>query len=117
MGSMRLLISLLLSASAPVAVAQLKKGNPPPITNLQLLKPVDIQGQMSAFNRSLGVDCAYCHMPADYATDDNPNKGISRRMIVLTREINEKYFGGSEQVTCFTCHHGSEMPLAKNPAR
>jgi hypothetical protein len=114
---MRLLVTLLLFASATVSMAQLKKNSPPPPTNLQLLKPVDIQGQMSAFNRALGVDCAYCHMPADYATDDNPSKGVSRQMIILTRDINAKYFGGSEQVTCFTCHRGAEMPLAKAPNR
>ena len=104
-----------ISFSAFIALPQVKKGGAGPFQNLQLLKPTEVDAQMTAYRTGLGADCAVCHMPADYATDDNPKKAVSRQMILLTRDINAKYFGGSEQVTCYTCHRGAMMPLMKAP--
>jgi hypothetical protein len=114
---MRLLLSLLLLTFVALSVgtAQVKKGNTAPFTNLQLLKPSEVLAQMSVYGRDLGVGCEYCHMPADYATDDNVHKVVAHQMIILTREINAKDFGGSQQVTCYTCHHGGERPLTQPP--
>ena len=94
-------------------ISQVKKGSAGSFQNLRLLKPNEVDAQMTAYRTGLGADCAFCHMPADYATDDSPNKVVSRQMIILTRDINAKYFGGSEQVTCYTCHRGALMPLMK----
>lgn len=51
------------------------------------------------------------HARGDYASDDNPNKAIARRMITLTRQINAELGGDEVHVTCFTCHRGAQMPL------
>jgi len=105
---MRFLILLLLF----VAVLQVRRRNPAPPQNLQLLQPSEVQAEMSAYRTALGVPCGYCHMPGgDYASDDNPNKAIARRMITLTRQINAELGGDEVHVTCFTCHRGAQMPL------
>lgn len=108
------LVSPLLLVSTFAAIAQVRTSGPPP-QNLQLLKPAEVQSQMGSYNRALGVGCEYCHMPADFATDDNRNKVVTRDMIRLTRDINAKNFGGAEIVTCYTCHHGAQMPLKQAP--
>jgi hypothetical protein len=99
------------SLSALIATSQVKKHSAEPFRNLQVLKPAEVDTQMREYNTGLRVGCEYCHMPADYATDDSANKVIARQMILLTRDINAKYFGGLEQVTCFSCHQGSQKPL------
>lgn len=96
--------------------AQVKKGGTGPFQDLQLLKPTEIDTRMREFGAAVGGDCSYCHMPGDYVTEDNPNKAIARNMIRLTREMNARYFGGSELVTCYTCHHGALIPLSKAPS-
>jgi Photosynthetic reaction centre cytochrome C subunit len=115
--SILLLVSALvtMSLSRSIAVSQVKKGGAGPFQNLRILKPSEVDMQMNAYRSGLGADCAFCHMPADYATDDSPNKVVARQMIILTRDINAKYFSGSDQVTCYTCHRGALMPLMKAP--
>jgi|SRR5690606_40963483 len=95
--------------------------------NLQVL-PEDIsyehlEGAMKAFNIALGVKCNHCHAPSkadpsklDFASDDNPLKEVTRHMMRMTTEINEKYFkdftkdGVVMQVGCNTCHNGQAQP-------
>ncbi len=36
-------------------------------------------------------------------------------MIELTRELNQKYFEGRNEVTCFTCHRGDVHPTTTVP--
>ena len=71
---------------------------------------------MGAFRTALGVQCTYCHMQGDFASDENPKKEIARHMITMMREINGKFPDGQEHVTCYTCHRGAEEPLTKPPA-
>jgi photosynthetic reaction center cytochrome c subunit len=58
--------------------------------------------------------CAYCHgEEGDFASDALYTKVVSRRMIEMTRAINE---GWSDHVapagvTCFTCHRGENVPV------
>ncbi|MGZ8545031.1 MAG: c-type cytochrome [Flavisolibacter sp.] len=98
-----------------------------PWKNLKVL-PKDItQKQMDSvmdhFTVSLNVDCGFCHVEKggdmDYAADDNKHKLIARDMMVMTNEINDKYFDytGAKRtintqlmVTCYTCHNGQKMP-------
>ena len=63
--------------------------------------------------------CAYCHANADegeFADDDAYTKVVSRRMIEMTRNINENWSGhvnasGNDVgVNCFTCHRGQNVP-------
>ena len=108
-----LVLSVWIAMTASVAMAQVKMRNTGPFVNLKLLKPAEVESQMYAFNLAEGTVCGHCHMPANYATEENPNYGIARQMIVLTRDINAKYFDGAELVTCYTCHQGAAMVKVK----
>ena len=111
---MRLLISFLLFVSLFAAFGQEKKAGP---KNLQLIQPSDVRPMMAAFRAGLGVQCTYCHVQGDFASDDNPKKTTARHMISMTKEINAKFPDGKEHVTCFTCHRGAEEPLTAAPAQ
>lgn len=56
--------------------------------------------------------CAYCHDPADMASDAKYTKAVSRRMIAMTRELNQDWTNhvGDTGVTCWTCHRGEAVP-------
>ena len=55
-----------LLASAPVAT----QGGTASLRNLRVLTPdVDLQRVMARFNAALGVQCAYCHVANDFASD------------------------------------------------
>jgi len=64
---------------------------------------------------SLGVECSTCHVDGKYEADDKGAKKTARSMIAMTLEINKASFGGRVQVTCNTCHRGSERPVAIPP--
>ena len=86
---------------------------PPPPTNLKVLKvttgPEVIQ-IMRTFTAGLGVQCNYCHVQGNFASDDNPKKEIARHMIEMTHEINGKFPDGKMHVSCYTCHRGETEP-------
>ena len=102
---------------------------PPGYKNLQIL-PKDISKEtldsvMHHYSKSLGVKCSFCHVHNeeqkswDMASDAKPEKQIARKMMVMEKGINEKYFPAEEgdknvmlAVTCYTCHKGEPMPLA-----
>ena len=77
---------------------------------------------MDNFNLSLGVGCDYCHAKKtvpdelDFASDKKSEKEIARKMMLMTADINKKYFdfnkskSNIQAVTCFTCHRGGPMP-------
>lgn len=93
--------------------------------NLKVL-PADISNEqlratMRGFTTSLGVQCNFCHMPRDFASDDNPHKNTARGMLRLVRQLNAtdlKAVPGLQdaKVTCYTCHHGSSEPATAAPA-
>ncbi len=72
---------------------------------------------MRAFTAALGVQCNFCHVQGDFASDDNPKKETARMMLTMARDINTKLNApqGKRLVSCYTCHRGSEMP-ATEPA-
>jgi hypothetical protein len=74
---------------------------------------VDARKYMMAFNEALTVQCRDCHDLRDFAKDVNEMKLEARRMMKMTKEINEEFFGGQEKVTCFTCHGGKLKPLTE----
>jgi hypothetical protein len=87
------------------------KGGPPqPHKNLKILKDEEVRPAMGAFRAGLGVQCTYCHVQGDFASDENPKKDIARAMITMNREINSKFLASKTQITCFTCHRGEAMP-------
>lgn len=74
----------------------------------------DFLGSMGVMAAALGYDCADCHPgagsdKADWVID-TAKKKTARRMVEMVAGINKTYFGGTQQVTCFTCHHGRDLP-------
>lgn len=56
--------------------------------------------------------CAYCHNPANFASDEKYAKVVSRRMLEMTRHVNSNYKAHVQGtgVTCYTCHRGNPVP-------
>lgn len=81
------------------------------------LKPLtvdDFLGAMGVMAAALGYDCADCHPGAgsdkvDWVID-TPKKRTARKMVDMVAAINKTYFNGAQNVTCFTCHHGRDLP-------
>ena len=86
-----------------------------PAKNLQVL-PKDMPlDEVTALMKQgvapgLGVKCSFCHVENDFASDENPHKATARDMLRMVMEVNQTYFEGKSQVTCFTCHQGKEKP-------
>lgn len=97
-------------------------------TNLKVLPKditkAEIEEVMDGFKVALGVNCGFCHAQnasdpskLDFVSDDNPRKETARWMMKMTQQINKKHFkhrdertGELTQITCATCHNGSEHP-------
>jgi len=129
---MRLLFSVLIAATLfgqeppPPQAAKPKRQMPEP-RNLQVLKvpTSELIGIMRSYNTALGVQCTFCHIQGDFASDENRHKPIARRMIRMNQEINEKMANpdGTASsadakvfVSCYTCHRGEEHPKTSAPA-
>lgn len=103
--------------------------------NLQVL-PKNISGEAldkimdDEFCKGLGVKCGYCHAKneagddLDFASDAKSEKEIARKMMRMTMEVNDKYFGTDHAqigdslstVHCITCHRENPFPVtASNP--
>jgi hypothetical protein len=100
--------------------------------NLKVL-PKNISNEMldsimNGFEHALGVKCDFCHAKTkedatklEYASDDKPEKEIARKMMIMTAEINKKYFNYNDtedpeiiqSVFCITCHRGEPHPEFK----
>jgi tetratricopeptide (TPR) repeat protein len=100
-------------------------------TNLQFF-PQDISrreliGNMRQFSFALGVRCTYCHAGGegvpfgerDWASDEKATKRKAREMLILARDINERYLAMLPErrepnvaVRCATCHGGVPRPEA-----
>jgi len=119
---MRLLLAftLLLSISAFSQEKGGKKFGPPPEPkNLKVLTGMggaQVIQVMRAFNAGLGVECVYCHVQGDFASDDNAKKETARMMITMAREVNAKFGDNKQHVTCYTCHRGTTEPATAPPA-
>jgi hypothetical protein len=109
--------------------AQGGKPAPAPPKNLQVLPKDMTRAQLTPIMRrisgALGVDCTHCHVSmTDNAPDDKPAKGVARKMLRMTMQINDEFLkdigtpaaAGEQKVTCFTCHRGSLKPLTDRPA-
>jgi hypothetical protein len=66
---------------------------------------------MAFIANSLGVTCSHCHTAA-WESDEKPAKETARRMLKMTRLINEQNFDGKLTVTCNSCHRGRLRPEA-----
>jgi hypothetical protein len=83
-------------------------------TPLKGLTVDDFMGSMGVMAAALGFDCADCHTGA--GTDkvvweaDTNRKKMARRMTEMVATINKQNFGGAPLVSCWTCHHGKDVP-------
>jgi hypothetical protein len=82
--------------------------------SLKPLTVADFLGSMGVMAAALGYDCADCHPGAgsdkvDWVIDTEKKK-TARKMVDMVAGINKSYFSGVQNVTCFTCHHGRDLP-------
>jgi hypothetical protein len=119
---MRLILAVVL-LHVPVCLSaqekEGKKGPPPTPKNLKILtgeSGEQVIMTMRAFRTALGVQCTFCHVQGDFASDDNPKKETARMMLTMARDINSKFPDGQRHVTCYTCHRGATMPATEPPA-
>jgi len=72
-------------------------------------------GTMRSFRTALGVECSFCHVQGDFASDEKHPKLVARKMIEMARSINAKFPDGKDHVSCYTCHRGAQEPLMAPP--
>ena len=112
---MRLILTALL-AILPLAAQETpppKKQEAPAPTNLKVLKVTsgaEIRQIMRTFTVGLGVQCTYCHVMGNNASDENPKKETARHMIQMMQKINADFNDGKMHVSCYTCHRGEAEP-------
>jgi photosynthetic reaction center cytochrome c subunit len=58
------------------------------------------------------VGCNYCHNPQNLADDSVYTKVVTRKMLQMTWNVNEKWKNhvADTGVTCWTCHRGNAVP-------
>jgi hypothetical protein len=64
---------------------------------------------------SLGVECTFCHVQGKMDSDEKGAKKTARAMMAMQAEINKASFRGQKQVTCYSCHRGSQRPVNTPP--
>jgi hypothetical protein len=120
---MRLILAVVLLL-VPVCLSAQEKGGrarPPSPKNLKILTGETPESSSSDDDAcvhctALGVQCMFCHVQGDFASDDNPKKETARMMLTMAREINSKFPDGKRHVSCYTCHRGMTEPATEPPA-
>jgi len=103
----------LIALVALIAQEKAAKKEPPPPTNLKVLKGssgAEVSQVMRTFTAGLGVQCVYCHIQGNFASDENPKKETARHMIEMTKLVNAQFPDQKMHVTCYTCHRGEAEP-------
>jgi len=117
---MRLIAILLLLLTGQSAAPQ-----PPAIVDTPTVRVLtgltvhEFETEMQLMTQALGVSCGTCHVPRNFSSENNARKPVARRMIEMTKAINQQFFpehkpadGESRlgRITCFTCHQGELHP-------
>src|ERR1051325_11124047 len=112
---------LCLLLGLPLAAQEKKEETKqPPVpnpTNLKILKATtgkEIAQIMRSFTAGLGVQCTYCHVQGNFASDENPKKEVARKMIRMAQRINAEFPDGKLRVSCYTCHRGDVEPKTRS---
>ena len=104
-----------LSAQAPTPTVV----DSPTVKVLTGLLAPEFQEEMNHMVQALGVTCNTCHVRGNFASDDNAKKITARRMLEMTRALNQQFFPDHKpkpgesvlgRVTCYTCHQGEATP-------
>jgi hypothetical protein len=117
---MRLLATILFLTTTLLLAqdAAPKKGGGGPPKNLKILKAEEVRPMMGMFRTSLGVNCQFCHVQGDNASDENPKKNVARTMIKIMNDANASLGPDAKvKVTCYTCHRGKNVPESAPPAQ
>lgn len=106
-------------ASAQDAPPKPEPMDSPTIKVLRGLTVPEFDAEMKGFVAALGVNCGFCHVRGNFASDANEHKLAARRMIEMTKLIDKQVFpdykpGYDEsrlgKITCLTCHRGQLQP-------
>src|SRR5688572_13701653 len=105
-------------AGAPAPAGQKPLMSEQAFKNVRLLRGIPVKEFMETmgfFAASLSLNCSDCHSQASASSwanyaDDTPLKQATLRMIVMTATINRTNYKGAPEVTCYTCHRGSQRP-------
>jgi len=112
-GSSHVFSHLSAQAPTPTVVAS------PTVKVLTGLLAPEFQEEMNHMVQALGVSCGTCHVRGNFASDDNAKKLTARRMLEMTKAINQQFFPDHKpkpgesvlgRVTCYTCHQGEATP-------
>ena len=131
----KLKVLFVLSVFIFIGIAAVKQPVNEQFKNLQVL-PKNITADsldkiMDGFTAGLGVNCDYCHVynkaiyKMEFEKDDKSEKEIARHMMLMTMDINKKYFQFNETVTaeqvqavtCITCHRREPRPVIDSTAK
>jgi photosynthetic reaction center cytochrome c subunit len=85
------------------------------ITQLKGAPAEQLMPAMQVIASSLGVECSFCHVAGKPELDDKPAKKTARQMMAMVASINQGNFGGRQQVSCYSCHHGTTDPASVPP--
>jgi hypothetical protein len=125
------LSSALCLALLPAALTAQAPGKFPPdsLVNTRVIPHntpvIQVVGTMRNFAFGLGVRCQFCHVGEegqplaqfDFAVDQKRTKLVARQMMRMVEEINQRLdtlpgrTNPGLQVTCQTCHRGTNRPL------
>jgi hypothetical protein len=106
------LVVVVLLALVPSVDAQEQLKNLQILTGMSRPEVWEVMNQMAS---GLGVNCQYCHVKEDVASDARPQKRRGREMMRMVIDLNARHFGGKPVVTCFTCHNGKVHPALMPP--
>jgi Photosynthetic reaction centre cytochrome C subunit len=122
-----IVIFFILFVITALAAALPNKETPPKFKNLKVL-PKNISEAaldkiMDSYNNALGVNCDFCHAKSvnpdelKFESDTKAEKRMARKMMLMTYDINIKYFGATkdrlaaQRVNCMTCHNKKAYPV------
>jgi photosynthetic reaction center cytochrome c subunit len=81
--------------------------------NIQVLKgnPSDqLFPTMGFIASSLGVNCTFCHVEGHFDSDVKKPKQTTRAMMRMMLALNKSNFDSRREITCYSCHRGSQRP-------
>ena len=79
-------------------------------TMLGRLGDAKLRVVMEEYNRALGVECAHCHVPDQWADESKPQFATARNMNRMVGELNDRLLLDIGTVSCWTCHRGQVRP-------